>query len=68
MTRFIFLGVDDVGMTKYFQTVLIHDPTGMAVQVKHSEAALDASRAAKKTAEAILRAEGRPPEIVRHLN
>jgi hypothetical protein len=68
LTRFIFLGVDDVGVTKYFDTVLVHDPTGMATQVKNSETVLDASRTAKKTAEAILRAEMRYPEVVRSLN
>lgn len=68
LTRFIFLGVDDVGVTKYFDTVLVHDPTGMALQVKNSETVLDASRTLRKTAESILRAEMRYPETVRSLN
>jgi hypothetical protein len=68
LTRFIFLGVDDVGQTKYFDTVLVHDPTGLATQVKHSETVLDASRASHKTAEAILRAELGQPEVARSRN
>lgn len=73
LSRVFFIGVDVLGKTKYFDTVLLRDAEVLATKIKISETSQDALRAAKRLAEGLTRiVQGLDPEpyteAVRGLN
>lgn len=57
LTRLFFIGVDAIGKTTYFDTVLVRDPNHLAERIKLSEVTQEAARTAKRIQDGLDRME-----------
>lgn len=46
--RFFFIGVDSIGKTVYYDTILVRDTNQLAARIKLSEVAQEAARATRR--------------------